>query len=83
MLKPGTLVDRYGSRWGKFVLPPELHSRRAACRWAPIGFEVVRRLPVRKGLIAPWKNSAGFGIQYHLPAGAQDLVEAGYLRALE
>jgi hypothetical protein len=33
-------------------------------------------------LIAPWKDSAGFGIQYHLPAGAQDLVEAGYLKVI-
>jgi Tuberculosis necrotizing toxin len=88
VLKPATRVDRLGSRDGRFVSPlgtpfkaRGLPSSRAGDDH--IAYEVVRRLPVRKGLVAPWKDSAGFGIQYHLPAGAQDLVDAGYLKVLK
>ena len=88
VLKPGSRVDRFGQGNGRFVSPRgtpfKARGLPSTRRGDPYtGYEVVRRLPVRKGLVAPWKDSVGFGIQYHLPAGAQDLVDAGYLKVLE
>jgi hypothetical protein len=87
VLKPASRIDRFGRADGRFASPQGtpfkargLPSSRKGDSY--IAYEIVRRLPVRKGLIAPWKDSAGFGIQYHLPAGAQDLVEAGYLKVI-
>lgn len=81
------MIDRYGSPNGRFTSPVGTPFEMRGLPSSRIGddytvYEVTRRLPVRTGLIAPWMDSAGFGIQHWLPAGAQDLVDAGYLRVV-
>lgn len=84
VLKPGTLIDRYGSDGGRFVSPEGtpfgqrgLPSTRAADPYSV--FEVQKRTVVRGGTVVPWADSGGGGVQYKLPASVQDLLDAGYL----
>jgi hypothetical protein len=85
VLKPGTLVDRFGIDGGRFVAP----------NGTPIGqrslapgttdkpysvFEVTNRLVVQQGPAEPWFGQPGMGTQYHLPSSVEDLIDTGFLR---
>ena len=85
VLKPGTLVDRFGFDGGRFVAP----------NGTPIGgralapgttdrpysvFEVTNRLVVQHGPAEPWFGQPGMRTQYYLPSTVDDLLNTGYLR---
>lgn len=84
-LRPGTLIDRYGSAKGKYAAP---RGTPFALRSLPCQdqYEIDRTYEVRKpfqveaGKTAPWFGEPGGGIQYELPASVQTLVTAGYLQ---
>lgn len=85
ILKPGTLVDRFGLDAGRFVVPKGIPIGARSLAPGTIDgpysiFEVTKRLPVQAGPAEPWFDQPGMGIQYRLPASVSDLLEAGYLR---
>ena len=84
-LRPGTLIDRFGPRRGRFVspagtpfsqrgLPPETALESFET------FEVLRALDVEGSIAAP-AFGGGLGVQFRLPASVQELIDAGFLRA--
>lgn len=84
VLKPRTLIDRYGSDGGRFVSPEGTpFGQRGLPSTRPGGpysvFEVQKRTVVRGETVAPWADSGGGGVQCKLPASVQDLLDAGYL----
>ena len=85
VLKPGTLVDRFGLDGGRFVAPngTSIGARSLApgTTGTPYsGFEVTNRLVVQGGPAEPWFGQPGMGTQYRLPATVSDLLDGGYLR---
>ncbi len=83
-LKPGTLIDRFGSRRGSFAspagtpfshrgLPPEHETLSRET------FKVLRPLDVDAG-IAAHAFGGGGGIQFKLPASVRELVDTGVLQ---
>lgn len=85
VLKPGTLVDRFGAGKGRFVAPigTPIGQRSLApgTRGKPYGvYEVTHRTVVQRGQAEPWFGQPGMGTQYYLPGSVDDLVDAGYLR---
>ena len=82
-LRPGMVIDRFGSRRGTFAspagtpfskrgLPPE-----AALRHKDT-LRVLKPLDVEAGIAAP-AFGGGLGIQFKLPATVQELIDAGVL----
>jgi RHS repeat-associated protein len=85
-LKPGLRIDRYGSEGGRFFSPQGTPFERrglppSARQAGPRGYEVLRDLPVRAGLIEP-VFGPGMGIQYKSAYSAAELVQRGYLGEL-
>jgi len=85
VLKPGTLIDRFGFDSGTFASPKgtpvgarSLAPGTAAKPYSV--FEVTKRLVVQEGPAAPWFDQPGMGTQYRLPAEVGDLIDAGFLR---
>jgi RHS repeat-associated protein len=84
VLNPGTLIDRYGSDYGKYAspqgMPFAVRGLPAARANDPYSVFVVQRpLEVRQGLAAPWAESPGYGVQYLLPSSVQELLGSGHL----
>lgn len=85
VLKPGTLVDRFGFDGGEFVAQNGTaigqRSLAPGTTDKPYSvFEVTSRLIVQGGPSEPWFGQPGMGLQYRLPASVEDLLNAGYLR---
>ena len=84
-LKPGTLIDRFGSNAGRFLSP------LGTPDWAralPPGttelprqtFAILEPITVLAGKAAPWFGQAGGGVQYYLGLpNVQSLINAGRL----
>ena len=84
-LEPGTMIDRYGDPYGRFLspqgtsftarsLPPEFIEK-------PINvYEVVKPLEVNAGPAAPWFGQEGYGMQYQTDVSIQNLIDSGVLR---
>jgi len=84
-LKPGTRIDRYGSREGAFTSPEGtpfgqrgLPSSRSGDAYSV--FTVQKPVMVRGGLAASWDDSTGGGIQYKLPSSISQLIGEGFIR---
>jgi RHS repeat-associated protein len=87
-LKPGEIVDRYGGKGGTFVspdntpfpqrsLPPNSESRPyRRC-------EILKPIDVEMGIVAPWFDQPGGGIQYKLPKSITELISEGYIREIK
>jgi hypothetical protein len=83
MLKPGTLIDRFGAPSGKFVAPMgTLLPMRSLPPGEPpyAAHQVIKPIDAKAGVTAPWFGQPGMGVQYKLPASVQDLIKGGYLR---
>ncbi|KAM7207179.1 Protein of unknown function (DUF4237) domain containing protein, partial [Naviculisporaceae sp. PSN 640] len=96
-LEVGVLVDRFGSESGRFVspatapyiqraLPPNNLDTLQDNPLVPYGYHlyrVAKTFNVEAGLIAPWFEQPGQGVQYHLPDDktVKDLVDSGHLVA--
>ncbi len=86
-LKPGTVVDRFGYPGGTFLAPADASYMGRSIPYDRLKmpyyrYEVVRRLRVRSGRIAPWFDQPGGGIQYKTERKVGDLVASGHLRAV-
>jgi hypothetical protein len=42
-------------------------------------FEVRKPIEVRGGIVAPWMDSGGGGVQFLLPSSIEELLEGGFL----
>ncbi|MEG0416684.1 MAG: TNT domain-containing protein, partial [Erysipelothrix sp.] len=70
-LTPGQVIDRYGSNYGTFFADieasiPERAMAPGSNFDAYNQYEILKEIPVREGIIAPWFNQPGGGIQYML-----------------
>lgn len=84
-LKPGTVVDRFGYPGGTFLAPADASYMGRSIPYDRLKmpyyrYEVVRRLRVRSGRIAPWFDQPGGGIQYKTERKVGDLVASGHLK---
>ncbi|AEH46501.1 glycohydrolase toxin TNT-related protein [Parageobacillus thermoglucosidasius] len=85
ILKPGTIIDRFGYEGGTFVspygVPYEMRSLAPETFLKPYNVYVVTKpIEVQAGRIAPWFDEPGLGIQYELNQSVKDLIEQGILR---
>jgi hypothetical protein len=84
-LKPGDLIDRYGTEEGTFASPAGTPFEQ---RGLPAYYEQAKTLSqywvssefdVNTGAAAPAFGMPGLGIQYELPSSVADLIEQGLL----
>ena len=88
LLKPGTLLHRYGNPNGSYFAPP---GTPTFMRSLPYGtdisqsttYEVLQPLPAQTGKSAPWFNQSGQGIQYVVPLEPRYLMKWGYIKKLQ
>ena len=86
-LEAGTQIDRYGREGGTFVSPSgtpfEMRALPPGAGARPYNvYEVVEPFAVDAGTVAPWHSQLGLGIQYELPGSVADLIEQGFLKAV-
>ena len=85
VLKPGTVIDRYGNEKGRFVSPKGTSYnarslRPGTSRLSRKTYVVNRPLEVKAGIAAPAFNRPGGGIQYKLPCSVRELKKLHVLR---
>jgi len=85
VLRPGTVIDRFGQPGGNFLAPADASYMGRAVPYDRFKmpyyrYEVMKPLRVQAGTAAPWFDQPGGGIQYKSSARVQMLVERGYLR---
>ncbi|RUT46774.1 DUF4237 domain-containing protein [Paenibacillus anaericanus] len=89
-LKKGMLIDRYGSPVGNFFSPEGIpYEQRALAPHSDYAdyyvYKIVQDFEVEGGIIAPWFDRPGGGLQYikYKPDGdkysLEELVDLGYL----
>ncbi|AIT09870.1 hypothetical protein LO80_07735 [Candidatus Francisella endociliophora] len=79
-LKPGTLIDRFGSKNGRFLSPANTPMKmRALPPGAKINeyrtYRVIKPLNVKSGRIAPAFNQPGMGKQYVIDRPVKDIID--------
>jgi len=96
-LQPGTLIDRFGSEWGKYVSPAAAPYMQRALPPSNLNtplddprfpnsyhvYRVMEPLVVMSGPIAPWFGQPGQGVQYELTAPVRDLLALKKLKQEE
>ena len=84
-LQPGTKIDRYGNVTGKFAAPEgtpfQNRSLAPGSEKSPYNiYEVIKPFDVLSGIVAPWFDQPGGGIQYYLPMSIQELIDLGFIK---
>jgi len=70
----GTFVCREGVPFAKRALPAS--TLKSSYR----EYKILKAIPgAKKGVIIPWFNEPGLGIQYNLPYTIDSLVKGGYI----
>lgn len=84
----GTWLDRFGADTGKYVCPAGIDYGKRSC--APgtedrtySVFVTTDYTTVQAGLISPWFDEEGGGIQYFLPDSVKNLIDSGKIRRVE
>ncbi|WP_404460880.1 T7SS effector LXG polymorphic toxin [Sutcliffiella horikoshii] len=85
ILKPGTIIDRFGYEGGTFVspygVPYEMRALAPETYKKPYKVYVVKKpVEVHSGKIAPWFDEPGLGIQYELNESVKRLIEKDIIR---
>ena len=85
VLRPGTVIDRFGQPGGNFLAPADASYMGRAVPYDRLKmpyyrYEVLRLLRVNAGRAAPWFDQPGGGMQYKTSEPVQVLVERGYLK---
>jgi hypothetical protein len=85
VLRPGTVVDRFGQPTGNFLAPADSSYMGRAVPYDRLKmpyyrYEVMKPLRVQAGKAAPWFDHPGGGMQYRTRERVQVLVERGYLQ---
>jgi len=86
-LQPGTRIDRYGQRPGRYFSP---ENTLLDARALPVNsntdvyqvFEVVKPFTIQKSIVAPAFGKPGFGIQYKSPVNSSVLLKRGIIQKL-
>lgn len=87
-LRKGTIIDRYGSEYGKYTSPEgtPYDSRSLPYKNNPHMYNKYRVIQDLDGVdtstIAEAFNRGGGGIQYQLPQSVKELVKLGYLERI-
>ena len=85
----GTIIDRYGSQWGKYTSPAGVPYEQRALPYienlnAYHKYEVLKPIDnVTISEIAPAFEQVGGGIQYELPNNIKKLKELGYIKEIK
>ena len=89
IIEPGTVLDRYGDNdsgryfspsgasFGERALPPFMKNK------PKLTYIAAKPIPNKKGLIAPWFDEPGMGIQHFTDMEVGHLVNNGYLIIIE
>ena len=85
VLRPGTVIDRFGQPSGNFLAPADASYMGRAVPYDRLKmpyyrYKVTKPLRVQAGKAAPWFDQPGGGLQYKTGERVQVLVERGYLR---
>lgn len=85
VLRPGTVIDRFGQPGGNFLAPADSSYMGRAVPYDRLKmpyyrYEVLRPLRVQAGKAAAWFDQPGGGLQYKTALKVQDLVARGYLK---
>ena len=89
LLKPGTVVDRYGTDGGRFLAPEgtSIGARAlpaSARSGAPyLKYEVIKELSVQSGKATKWFGQKGGGTQYKTGPRIKNLINDGYLKEVK
>ncbi|WP_225587078.1 TNT domain-containing protein [Algoriphagus sp. Y33] len=83
-LRPGQVIDRYGSLGGKWFSQPGVSygARSIPPGQAPyMQFRVLKPFEVNRSLASPgmFSGQTGFGIQFQSPVGANILIKRGII----
>ena len=82
-LMPGTLIDRYGSGFGKYFSPVDVPMDMRALPYGNRGdynvFKVIKPFEVQSSTIAPAFNKLGLGTQYLSPVNMNTLLKRGII----
>ena len=84
----GTIIDRYGSQWGKYTSPAGVPYEQRALPYienpnAYHKYEVLKPIDnVTISEIAPAFEQVGGGIQYELPNNIKKLKELDYIKEI-
>lgn len=84
----GTIIDRYGSQWGKYTSPVGVSYEQRALPYienpnAYHKYEVLKPIDnVTISEIAPAFEQVGGGIQYELPNNIKELEKLGYIKEI-
>ena len=85
----GTIIDRYGSQWGKYTSPAGVPYEQRALPYienpnAYHKYEVLKPIDnVTISEIAPAFEQVGGGIQYELPYNIKKLKKLGYIKEIK
>ncbi|WP_330546356.1 glycohydrolase toxin TNT-related protein [Roseburia sp. 831b] len=85
----GTIIDRYGSQWGKYTSPAGVPYEQRALPYienpnAYHKYEVLKPIDnVTISEIAPAFEQVGGGIQYELPNNIKKLKKLGYIKEIK
>ena len=85
----GTIIDRYGSQWGKYTSPAGVPYEQRALPYienpnAYHKYEVLKPIDnVTISEIAPAFEQVGGGIQYELPNNIKKLKELDYIKEIK
>ena len=85
LLRPGTVVDRFGHPGGRFLAPADASYMGRAVPYDRLKmpyfrYEVARPLRVAAGKAAPWFDQPGGGKQYQTGQPIKVLVDTGFLK---
>jgi hypothetical protein len=84
-LKPGTIIDRFGSENGHFTSPKGTSYEQRSMPYEKLAlpysqYEVLKPLNANTSQIAPWFDQSGGGTQFRFDRTVKDLIANGYLR---
>ncbi|SDP13186.1 LXG domain of WXG superfamily protein [Streptococcus equinus] len=88
-LQPGTIIDRYGSNSnGRYFSPIGTNFENRALPPFMINepyrkYIILKPINSKAGIIAPWFNQPGMGIQYYTELSVKDLIDRNYIRILK
>ncbi len=88
-IQAGTIIDRYGSYYGKYVSPVGIpYEQRSLPYFENVNayhkYEVLKPINnVTQGKISAAFGQIGGGIQYELPATIKDLIRDGFLKEIK
>ena len=87
-LDSGTLLQRTGSLYGRFVAPYGTPSQMLSLPYDKIGapttyLQLTKAIEVTSGKVAPWFGQCGGGTQYVFDSSVKELIKEGIVKIIE